>query len=257
MARAYSLSRLSSFEQCRLQFKFRYIDKVPSDVESIEAFMGSRVHEALQQFYDLVKLGTVKPRQWLEQKYEDLWVKKAHDSLKVVKEERSVDDYRRLGMKCLGDYYRSYHPFDQAQVVKTEEFIEFPVRSGGREVKFCGVLDRLDWNDRDDVFEIHDYKTSGSLPTQEEADGDRQLGLYHLAVKNQRPEAEEVRLIWHYLAFNKQIESRRTADQLAALQETIIRRVQEVESALEYPPTRSSLCEWCGYQPICPIWKHP
>jgi len=257
MAKAYSISRLSSFKQCRLQYKFRYIDKLPSEVESIEAFMGSRVHEALQYFYDLVKLGTVKPREWLEQKYEELWQNKAHDSLKVVKKERSVEHYRRLGLKCLVDYYQSYHPFDQATVVKTEEFIEFPVRSGGQEVKFCGVLDRLDWNDRDNVFEIHDYKTSGSLPSQEAADGDPQLGLYHLAIKTRWPEAEEVRLIWHYLAFNKQIGSRRSAGQLDALQDDIIRRVQEVESCAEFSPTRGTLCEWCAYQPICPEWKHP
>ncbi len=257
MAKAYSISRLSSFKQCRLQYKFRYVDKVPSEVESIEAFMGSQVHEALQQFYDLVKVGTIKPREWLEHKYEELWQKNAHDSLKVVKEERSVDDYRRLGNKCLGDYYLSYHPFDQAKVVKTEQYLEFPVRSGGREVRFCGVLDRLDWNDRDKIFEIHDYKTSGSLPSQEDADQDPQLGLYHLAVKNQCPEAEEVRLIWHYLAFNKQIMSFRNAGQLEALQDDIVRQVHEVESCKEFSPSRGTLCDWCGYQPICPEWIKP
>ena len=80
MSKPYSISRLSSFKQCRLQYKFRYIDKLPSEVESIEAFMGSRVHEALQQFYGLVKIGTIKPQEWLEQKYEELWQNKAHDS---------------------------------------------------------------------------------------------------------------------------------------------------------------------------------
>jgi len=256
MANTYSISRLSSFNHCRLQYKYRYIDKVPSEVESVEAFMGSRVHEALEQFYEMVKLRTVKPKDWLLEKYQELWQKNAHPSLKIVKEERTVDDYRQLGAKCLGDYYETYHPFDQAKVIKTEEFLKFPVRSGPEKYEFCGVLDRLDWNDREHIFEIHDYKTSGTLPSQEEADADPQLGLYHLAVKNQWPEAEEVRLIWHYLAFNKQIESRRSAAQLKTLQATIVRQIKDVEACADFPPTESALCSWCAFQPICPVWKH-
>jgi putative RecB family exonuclease len=219
--------------------------------------MGSRVHEALEKFYEMVKLRTIKPKDWLLDKYQELWQKKVHPTLKVVKEEKSLEDYRLFGAKCLDDYYETYQPFDQAKVIKTEEFLKFPVRAGADRFEFCGVLDRLDWNDRDRLFEIHDYKTSGTLPTQEAADADPQLGLYHLAVKNQWPEAEEVRLIWHYLAFNKQIESRRSAAQLEDLQTTIVRQIKEVEACKEYPPTKSALCAWCAFQPICPLWKHP
>jgi len=257
MANAFSISRLSSFEQCRLQYKYRYIDRVPSVVEGIEAFMGSRVHEALQALYDLVKLRTVQSREWLESVYDDLWRKNASEALKIVKAGRTSEDYREFGKKCLGDYYQTYQPFDQAKVVKTEEFIEFPVSHGGRTYRFCGVLDRLDWNDRENIFEIHDYKTSGTLPSQEEADTDPQLGLYHLAVRSKWPEAEKVKLVWHYLAFNKQLESSRGARELDALQETIINRIEEVEACRDFPPTRSTLCEWCGYQSLCPMWKHP
>ncbi|MCJ7611051.1 MAG: PD-(D/E)XK nuclease family protein [Candidatus Aminicenantes bacterium] len=257
MANAFSVSRLSSFEQCRLQYKFRYIDRVPLAVEGIEAFMGSRVHEALQAFYELVKLRTIKSREWLEAEYDDLWRENSSHELKIVKPGRTAEDYREFGKKCLGDYYQTYHPFDQAKVVKTEEFIEFTVRHGGQTHRFCGVLDRLDWNDRERIFEIHDYKTSSTLPTQEDADADPQLGLYHLAVKSLWPEAEEVKLVWHYLAFNKQLESRRSARSLEALQEKTIARIQEVETCRDFPPTKSSLCDWCGFQPLCPLWKHP
>jgi len=48
----YSHSRLSSFEQCPQKFKFHYIDKVETDVsDSVEAFMGVRVHETLEKLY--------------------------------------------------------------------------------------------------------------------------------------------------------------------------------------------------------------
>ncbi len=48
----YSHSRLSCFEQCPNKFKLKYIDRVESDIEqSVEAFLGSRVHETLEKLY--------------------------------------------------------------------------------------------------------------------------------------------------------------------------------------------------------------
>ena len=37
----YSHSRLSTFEQCPLRFKYQYIDKIKREEDSIEAFMGN------------------------------------------------------------------------------------------------------------------------------------------------------------------------------------------------------------------------
>jgi len=48
----YSHSRLSSFEQCPQKFKLKYIDKAEVEVEeTIERFLGSRVHDALEKRY--------------------------------------------------------------------------------------------------------------------------------------------------------------------------------------------------------------
>jgi putative RecB family exonuclease len=48
----YSHSRLRCFEQCPARFKFQYIDKVETEEEqSVEAFLGSRVHETLEKLY--------------------------------------------------------------------------------------------------------------------------------------------------------------------------------------------------------------
>ena len=46
----YSHSRLSTFEQCALKFKFKYLDKVETDIEqTVEAFLGDFVHRALEK----------------------------------------------------------------------------------------------------------------------------------------------------------------------------------------------------------------
>lgn len=37
----YSHSRLGSFENCRLSYKYRYIDRIRKEGEGVEAFLGS------------------------------------------------------------------------------------------------------------------------------------------------------------------------------------------------------------------------
>ena len=66
----------------------------------------------------------------------------------------------------------------------------------------------------DEVYEIHDYKTGNSLPSRERFEQDRQLALYSYAIKRTYGFDKEVKLIWHYLAYNKEIHSTRTNEQL-------------------------------------------
>ena len=117
-----------------------------------------------------------------------------------------------------------------------------------------GVIDRLDQNE-DGIYEIHDYKTSGHLPTQEQIDRDRQLALYSIMVRNDYPDCRDVRLIWHYLAFDKNLETRKTEEELEELKMSVQEKIEKIESATEYPPHRSNLCGWCGFKRICPEWK--
>jgi len=257
MATKYSVSRIGAFDKCRLQYRYRYLDRLPSEMETIEAFMGSRVHEALKALYDRVKNRRVEPKDWLLAFYDELWDKNFSGAVKVVKKEFGPDDYRAKGRACLSDYYDAYAPFDAAKVVSTEEAISFCLRDGESEILFGGILDRLDWNERDGMFEIHDYKTSGSLLTQPEADADIQLAVYQIAIASRWPEARaKARLVWHYLLFNKQVESSRTAADLDALERGLVAKVRDIESCADFPANRSALCEWCGYQAVCPEWKH-
>ncbi len=257
MSSSYSFSKIGSFEKCKLQYKYRYIDKLRLRVETIEAFMGIIVHEALKEFYDFVKNKIIKPKKWLLYKYDELWKKDYNDSIKIMKKEFSAEDYYEKGKKCLMDYYEEYRPFDQTKIVKTEESVFCKLKQDFQEYRFTGIIDRLDWNDKEKIFEIHDYKTSATLMTQEEAAQDFQLPLYQLALLSRWPEAKKAKLIWHFLLFNKQIESSRTKEQLMEIQSIAVEKIKAIEACEEFSPHKSVLCDWCDFQQICPLWKHP
>ena len=68
--------------------------------------------------------------------------------------------------------------------------------------RMTGYIDRLS-RASDDTYQIHDYKTSAYLPSQEDVDSDQQLGLYQIGVQKRWPDIKNVKLIWHYLAFDR------------------------------------------------------
>lgn len=47
----YSHSKLETFENCPLRYKFAYIDRIKREEEGIEAFLGSRFHEVMEKLY--------------------------------------------------------------------------------------------------------------------------------------------------------------------------------------------------------------
>jgi hypothetical protein len=163
------------------------------------------MYQPLSEFFKVIK-----PKEWLTNKYEELWQKNYDDSIRIVKRELSADEYYQRGKTALVDYYNEYEPFDHTKIIETEKLIRFPIKQNDKEFFIVGKLDRIDWNDKTKRFEIHDYKASGNLKTQEEADSDDQLTLNQIALMQLWPDAFGARLIWHYLLFNKQIESSRT-----------------------------------------------
>jgi len=257
MQNRYSPSKIKTFDTCRLQYKYRYIDRLRFDIKTIESFMGSMVHEALELLYKSVKGGRVESLDWLLNKYREVWDKNYEDNIKIVKKEFTSEDYFNKGKQCLKDYYEKYKPFNQSKIVDTERMIRFEVKYNEHKRLFNGILDRLDWNDNENIFEVHDYKTSNTLMTQEEADNDWQLGLYHVALKEIWPDVEKVKLVWHFLSFNKEIVSSRTKEQLKELQVNVIKKVKEIESCSNFFAKKSGLCDYCDFQNICPLWKHP
>lgn len=250
----YSHSRLQAFQDCPLQYKLRYIDGVRSEREGIEAFMGSLVHETLEKLYRDLRLSKQNDLDALLRHYRDAWDKAWHDGIFIVKKEYAPENYRDTGERCIRGYYERFSPFEDGTSLWLEEKVLIPLDAAGK-YRMRGVVDRL-VGKGDGVYEIHDYKTSGSLPSQEQADADRQLALYQLAVMKAFSDVREVKLVWHYLVFDKDIVSQRSEEDLRELKRSTIALIEVAEGTKEFEPRESALCEWCDYPDLCPRRKH-
>ena len=249
----YSHSRLESFKSCPLKYKFNYIDKIKREEEGIEAFLGSRFHKVMEKIYKELRFRKYSLGELLDF-YEDDWDKKYHDKIVIADKERKAKDYKEIGKKFIEEYYKRYDPFNQGKVLGIERPVMINLDDNG-EYRLRGFIDRID-QVKDRTYEIHDYKTSKYLPEQSEMDEDRQLALYQIGIQNSWNGVDQVELVWHYVAFDKEIRSKRTEEELDALKKNTIDLIKKIESTREFLPNESRLCGWCYYQDICPLHKH-
>jgi len=251
----YSNSRLSCFEQCPQKFKFRYIDLIKPEIEeTVESFLGTRVHEALKKLYTDLKFQKMLSFNELLDFYNSEWGRNWNDSILIVKKGYSQENFRKMGERFLEDYYEKYKPFEQPRtmLLESEGTVEI---DNEKKHRIHIRIDRLS-SPEEGVYYIHDYKTSNSLPTQEYLDRDRQLAIYAYGVKKMYPDAQRIKLVWHYLAFDKEMQSERTDLQLEHLRKEIVKLIQHIESCTYFPSKESALCNWCEYRPECPNFKH-
>jgi len=236
--KVYSHSRLSSFEQCKIKFKFKYIDKYVPDVEeTIESLLGKCAHESLEWLYKKVKEKNIPIIDDLIVYYTEIWRRMFNPDIVVVKDHLNPQDYFNKGIKFLLDYYTTNYPFAD-NTIELEKKIEI-VLDKEKNFAILGFIDRLAYNPKTEEYEIHDYKTSGTLPTSEKINSDRQLGLYAIAIKE-------------IFGKDKKVCSRRTDQELEKLKKETIKLIEEIEATTEFPAQKSMLCNWCEYKNICP-----
>jgi putative RecB family exonuclease len=251
----YSHSKISCFENCPYKYKLKYIDKVRPEIEqTIEAFMGSLVHSVLEKLYKDLRFQKLDTLEELLGYYNEQWKKNWNPAILLVRKEYRPENYRKMGESYIRNYYKRHHPFDHTKTVGLEQRILIDLGKDGKYM-LQGYMDRLAFAGKG-TYEVHDYKTNSSLPLKKYLSDDRQLALYALAVKRSYPNAENIKLVWHFLSFNQDVTLEKTDDELERLRLETIEVIKSIESARDFPARAAKLCDWCEFRTICPEWGH-
>ncbi len=253
MQKTFSPSSLGCFERCPKQYHFRYVLKLPVETETIEAFVGKRVHEVLERLYRFVGRGMVPSLNKVLQRYRQSFDDRFDpERTRIVRDDAGLDFYRDNGARGLENYYRRFYPFDADETLGLEKPIHFTL-DDAEQYTVRGVIDRI-VRSRDGVLEIHDFKTGRRIPRQKELDNDRQLGLYELGLRKLWREEGVVRLVWHYLLPDKMRSSLRTPEQREALRNDTTLHIDRIRNESDWTPRKSQLCRWCEYRAHCPLF---
>jgi putative RecB family exonuclease len=248
---SFSHSKLTTYQQCPQKYKFRYIDEISPSIRSIELHLGNTVHKALEKLYEDAKRGQTHSCDEILTFYQQKWDEGYRPQLRIVRSGTTARTYLEYGRQMLLAYHRRFHPFTESATLELEEKFLFPL-SEGREIR--GIIDRLA-KAGDGSLEIHDYKTSRRFPTPSQAGSDTQLALYELALRHRWPDTQRITLIWHYLAFDKDISIAKTLGQLETVKQNTLGLIKRIESTTAFPTQVTPLCDWCEYKEICPAMK--
>ena len=250
-----SYSALDTYKTCPLKYKFAQIDKIKGE-KSKEQVFGTAVHKALQFMFNRTPLFPTLDE--VLNFYADYWGG-AKDKIKVADKEKEF--YLEEGKNILKKFFLKNQPWNFNVLdleSRFEVLIDDPER--GENHVLAGIIDRVD-KPADGSYEIIDYKTSRKMPSQEMVDKNLQLSIYNLGLTRRWPhiKPEQVKLSLYFLRAEEKISTFRSPEALAHAENEILSQVRIIEEKTQendFPPVPSALCDWCGYKPICPAWRH-
>ena len=244
-----SYSALENFRNCSLKYKFQNIDKL-KEPKSKEAVFGTLIHATLK-FIHAPSL--IQPK--LEEALDFFSKNWNSDVFENELEERSAFSQ---GVAMIQQYYKANNPSDYNIVDLESRFaIEIANPKTGASHIISGIIDRIDKTE--DGYEIIDYKTTKKMPSQEKVDEDLQLSVYLNAFLARYPKEadklDKVTVSLYYLKHGVKLSSTRTLQQLASAKQLFLDVIAEIEKGV-FVPNVTPLCDWCGFQKFCPMWKH-
>ena len=248
----YSFSRVKTFHQCPLRYRFRYIEGRKEAFRSIESFLGNVVHDVLEWLYAERDDGCDPVEDAVLEEFARRWADGRDHTVTAIRIADEDDTYLRLGREMLARFFRETFARDRSQTVALEQRLSVRLSDS---VLFTGFADRVGRTDKGRLFVI-DYKTSKSEGNGSEFSEGLQAPLYAACVLRHHDE-DEALAGYHYLRHGSTRWQQVDRDRADQLLQRFLDLVQEVEAAGDYPAEPGILCAWCGFNAICPSAQVP
>lgn len=244
--KSFSPSSLSQFTTCPLAFRFNYIEHRYSP-PMVSATKGSIVHRALE----LLFLKEAKDRTQ-DNAHKDLETaldeyKRLPDLIELDLSETEQKNLESESHKLIDNYFQIESPQSINPIG-----IELKLEAQVGDTLIRGIIDRLEIEDGELI--VTDYKT-GSVPrAQSESSKLGGVHLYSLLCEKifgKLP--KRVQLI--YLSASTSIIATPTSSSVKGVQlrsNAIRTAVLKACESGDFRPNPSVLCNWCGYQDLCP-----
>jgi len=201
--------------------------------------LGHAVHRALADFFKIEEMVRRTPEK-LKELLRENW----------RNEDRGVfgsrDEERRWGLLALSmlDNYAGMADL-KAKPAYVAETVEVAVS----DFLLSGRIDRID-EVASGYFEVIDYKTGRSVPTQRDLDKDLQMTIYAVISKHHYGFVPS-RLTADYLRSGLSIATTRTVDDIAEGIESIREIIERIKACKDYEARPGRLCQWCDFLEIC------
>lgn len=242
-----SPSKVSSFTDCGLAFRFSAIDHLP-EPPSVAATRGTLVHAALERLFCLEPHERTQARSLacLEEAITELRSDPEFTGLEL--DDAAEATFLAEARALLEKYFRLEDP---TTITPIGIELKLEVEVGG--VRLRGIIDRLEL-DADGELVVTDYKSGRAPGERQEQQRLAGVAFYSLLCERlfgRRP--AKVQLL--YLADPLAIISVPTDRSTRGVERKLAAVWTAVERACEredFRPNPGRLCDWCGFKAYCP-----
>ncbi len=244
-----SPSKISSFTDCPLAFRFEAIERMPSK-PTVATVKGTLVHSALERLMtlDAAARDRSAAKQCLAEASSELpgdpeWIELA---LPTEEHDQFFADADRLV-----DAYFNVEDPSSIEPSGLELHLEYTNPINGMLLR--GIIDRLETSPNGDLV-VTDYKT-GKSPNPKYAQS-RMVGVHvysYLVEKNYGQRPTRVQLL--YLGDQKVVSDLPTDQSTRGIERKVGAIWDAITTACErenFQPRVSPLCKWCDYREYCP-----
>lgn len=253
-ASALSPSRIGTFRNCPLQFRFQVIDKIPTK-ESQARQRGTLVHAALENLFDLPaqQRTFAAASRTMEEAWDKTLSEKPDLLAELFGEDKSGENqFLETARQLLANYFQMETP-DRLAPAHREKYLRVTDKN---HLHLHGYIDRVDISPTG-LVRIVDYKT-GKAPAE------RYIGPYQFQIRfyallwyltqGQLPARLQLlflkdRQVYTYTPTPADIDA--TTEEILAVWEQISTQARSGY----FPARRSPLCNWCDYRAYCPLME--
>lgn len=241
----WSATSLKVYLQCQRKYYLQYISKIKEHNFSLKPQnfeLGSIVHAVLESFFkENSRIDTSVNREYFSEKLSSYQNKNPFLTLDL-----------ELWKKYLSDFVEN----EKKEFLKEKKVIHTELRFT---VPYCGLtltgsIDRVDKYDKQDYYEIIDYKTSASLSMDTlrnyEKSVDFQLEFYYIALQHLLKTDHLDARPYYYDLKNAQMIEESVLNEKLILLENIFSTFH-TQSVNFKKCEEKSICTYCHYQEIC------
>ncbi len=243
----YSYSQIDTFTTCPLQYRYRYMLRIP-EADAPALSFGSSVHRALERFYKQIRDTGRGTQQELLDMFDASFIPVGY-----VNREQRVKEHQH-GRRILSRYYEHFHP-EHGDILTVENMFSLKLYPDEeKQYVISGKVDRID--KKGERVEVIDYKT-GKMPDEAKLKKSLQLGMYALAVMDKQwlnIAQDRIVVTYYYLDADKKFSLEGKLYDTTQVRDKIVDTLQLVERG-EFPPQKGVHCDWCSFKPICPAWE--
>ena len=231
-----SQSKSSTFKQCKLKYRYRYVDRLDEDRTNADAMhFGSYIHKI---FEDGIKATTYEELNVLAEKHAPNY--SFNDSFKA-KTEVCLKNFLRLNASL-------------REVGDAELLYEVEAASG---ITLNGIIDRVVAGDNGGYL-IIDYKTGKREKSKFDLFSDEQMQGYCYAIHKMKGIPVADITVAHYYPISDNLVSvNYSPAQISTYLKNRIDQVWSIRKCTlaEMFPSQNVFCNWCGYKNLCPLFN--